>query len=114
MAYFSDSKPVSNSFREALKDVLGPKKADDEVLESSHESEAEEKAEEKAEKKSKKKEVEETVEAQDDLTELTEEELFLVMEQELGPHIAYLLDEGFSEEEIENIIVEMLSEEEAD
>lgn len=42
---------------------------------------------------------------------LTEEQIFEALEQELGPHIAYLLDEGFSEEEVENIIVDMLSEE---
>lgn len=108
MAYFSDSKPVSNSFRDALKEVMGGKKADEDLEESKHESKAEEKAEEKAEKK----EVEEVAAADTDLQDLSEEELFQVMEEELGPHIAYLLDEGFSEEEIENIIVEMLSEEE--
>ena len=86
-----DKKFATPSFRNALAEVLNGGKKQDEVVE--------------------KQEVEETVElAEDDnLEELTEEELLTVMEEELGPHIAYLLDEGFSEEEVENIMVEMLS-----
>ena len=85
-----DKKHVTPSFQRALQEVLnGGKKAEEEtpVVE---------------------KEVELSENQEDNLEELTEEELFTVMEEELGPHIAYLLDEGFSEEEVENIIIEML------
>ena len=87
-----DKKYATASFRNALAEVLNGGKKQDAVVE-------------------KKQEVKEKVELAeaDNLEELSEEEPLTVMEEELGPHIAYLLDEGFSEEEVENIMVEMLS-----
>lgn len=45
---------------------------------------------------------------------LTEEQIVEFLDEELGPHIEYLLDEGFTEDEIEMIIMEMLEESEED
>lgn len=88
-----DKKHVTPSFQKALAEVLnGGKKVEEEKpIETPVE-----------------KSVELSETQEDNLETLTEEELFSVMEEELGPHIAYLLDEGFSEDEVENIIVDML------
>lgn len=47
----------------------------------------------------------------EDEEELTEEQVYNFLDEELGPQIEYLLDEGFTEDEIENIVMEMLEEE---
>lgn len=90
-----DPNKVTPSFREALAGVLKGKKVEEEIVE--HEEV-----------------VEEEVIEEENLELLGEEELLELMEKELGPHIAYLLDEGFSEEEVENIIVEMLEDDETE
>jgi len=50
----------------------------------------------------------------EEAVDLTEDQLCDILEEELGPHIAFLLDEGFSEDEIEDLIVDMLTTEEED
>lgn len=87
-----DPNKVTPSFKAALAEVLGVKKKEEPV----------------------KEDLPKVIEEDENLEELNEEELLSLMEEELGPHIAYLLDEGFSEEEVENIIVEMLEDDETE
>lgn len=50
----------------------------------------------------------------DDEEIITEAEIHNFLEEELGPHIALLLDEGFDEDEIEAIIMEMIEDDDED
>lgn len=95
MAY-GDNNKVSASFIEALRSVVAPDSA--------------KKTEVVAEKAAKKEELTEESINEEEL--ISEEEFMELLEDELGPHIGYLLDEGFSPEEIETIIVEMLLDDE--
>lgn len=126
-----DKKFVTPSFRDALSNVLTGKEIEvlDESSDENYErqkrklgekvaNEKRERRKERAENQDKKygrmrpgfgKVVQKnSYEPEEDLEELTEEQIFDFLEEEVGPHVEFLLDEGFSEEEIENIIIEML------
>jgi len=125
-----DKKFVTPSFKAALAKVLIPEK-EEEVQEMAdgkpnaidpnkdgdkmvYSKDGTKSAPKSTVDKYKKKLTGESEEVEETEVELTEEEIISALEEELSPHIEHLLSEGFSEDEVEHLILEMLAEEEAE
>lgn len=99
MGIFTNKHNVSSSFKDKLAQVLNPQEA---------------KALEEAAKEAEAVVTEPEAEVvSDDLEQLSEEQLVEVLEEELTGYISFLLDEGFDEDEIENIILTALQDDDA-
>ena len=99
MGIFSKKQTVTQSFRDKLTSILSPAEAkaleeSAEVLDQEIDTVVEPSAVE-----------------EDDLENLSEEQLVEVLEEELTSYITYLLDEGFSDQEVEDLIIAALADE---
>jgi len=118
-----DKKYVTSEFLEALKKVVTPESELDEMMADGKPNaidpnkDKDKKVYNKEDSKpapasDSKKSYHEDTELESEAVELTEEEIISALEEELTPHISHLLDEGFSEDEIELLILNMLADEE--
>jgi len=102
MGIFTNKARVSDSFKEKLAKVINGETVEEEKKVK----------EAKVEEVKQLDESSEAVEVTEDLENLDEAQLVEILEAELTGYISYLLDEGFSDDEVEALILAALEDDE--